>query len=112
LITVLLENGQVLDYRKQLAHSFCNYQKSDALPDIKYIKRLIERNEHFIDSNHPIKNQLIRSMGRTRDERTKYVYKIYNDVKLVIPYTWEGIKGYKPDKDEFYKSVIRSINKW
>ncbi|NCC82265.1 MAG: HNH endonuclease [Clostridia bacterium] len=95
-----------------LAHAFCNEQKSDALPSIKYINKLIERNEHFIASNHPIKNKLILTMGKTIKERKNYVYKVYNDVKVVIPYTWEGIRGYNPDTDEFYKSFIRSLKKW
>ncbi|NTW70684.1 MAG: HNH endonuclease [Eubacteriaceae bacterium] len=95
-----------------LAHGFCNEQKSDALPSEKYIKKLIERNEHFIASNHPIKNQLIKTMGQNVVTRRKFVQKVYEDVKLVIPYTWEGIKGYNPDTDEFYKSFVRSLKKW
>ena len=95
-----------------LAHAFCNEQKSDALPSRKYVEKLIQRNEHFIASNHPIKNELIRTMGKTANERRRFVVKVYDHVKLVIPYTWEGIKGYNPATDEFYKSFIRSLRKW
>lgn len=95
-----------------LAHAFCNEQKSDALPSRKYIYKLIERNEHFIASNHPIKNQLIKALGRTIIERKRYVERVYEDVKLVIPYTWEGIRGYNPDTDAFYKTFVRSLRKW
>lgn len=95
-----------------LAHAFCNEQKSDSLPSRKYITKLIERNEHFIASNHPIKQKIIRATGITAQERRNYINKVYDDVKQVIPYTWEGIRGYNPDTDEFYKSFIRSIIKW
>jgi hypothetical protein len=95
-----------------LAHAFCNEQKSDTLPSRKYIDKLIERNEHFIASNHPIKNQLIDNLGKTVLERQRTVYKVYEDIKVVIPWTWEGIKGYNPDTDLFYKSFIRSMKKW
>ena len=95
-----------------LAHAFCNEQKSDALPSRKYIYKLIERNEHFIASNHPIRNQLIQTMGKSFLERKRFVEKVYEDVKQVIPYTWEGIRGYNPETDAFYKSFIRSLRKW
>lgn len=65
--------------------------------------KLVERNEHFIASNHPIKNQLIKTMGKNLYERKRFVEKVYEDVRDVIPYTWEGIKGYNPETDAFYK---------
>jgi len=95
-----------------LAHEFCNQQKSDALPDRKYIDKLIMRNEHFIASNHPIKEKLIKAMGRTPKERKQFVEKVYSNARIVIPYTWEGIRGYNPETDEFYKSIVRSLRKW
>jgi 5-methylcytosine-specific restriction endonuclease McrA len=95
-----------------LAHAFCNEQKSDSLPSRKYINKLIERNEHFIASNHPIKQQIIRATGVNATARKRFIEKVYDDVKKVIPYTWEGIRGYNPETDEFYKSFIRSMRKW
>ncbi|WP_069648997.1 HNH endonuclease [Caloranaerobacter ferrireducens] len=94
-----------------LAHEFCNMQKSDALPNRIYIDKLILRNEHFIASNHPIKNKLIKMLGKTQKQRKAYIEKVYQDAKIVIPYTWEGIKGYNPSTDEFYKSIIRGLNR-
>ncbi len=95
-----------------LAHDFCNQQKSDSLPSKKYIEKLILRNEHFIASNHPIRGKLIAAMGNTAAQRRRFVESVYNDANIVIPYTWEGIRGYNPDTDEFYKSVIRGLSKW
>lgn len=94
-----------------LAHGFCNEQKSDALPNKYYIEKLIERNEHFIASNHPIKNKLIKQIGNSSKERRKTVYKVYDDAKFILgdKYTWEGIRGYNPRTDEFYKTFIRKV---
>lgn len=94
-----------------LAHEFCNLQKSDSLPDRKYIDKLITRNEYFIASNHPIRDKLIRALGKNMMARKAYIEHVYNDAKVIIPYTWEGIRGYNPETDEFYKTVIRSLRK-
>lgn len=67
------------------------------------------RNEHFIASNHPIKKRLIQQMGKTHIERNRFVWKTYEDAKTVIRYTWEGIKGYNPQTDPFYKTFVRSL---
>ncbi|WP_070120429.1 HNH endonuclease [Bacillus marinisedimentorum] len=94
-----------------LAHGFCNEQKSDALPDRPYVDKLILRNEHFIASNHPIKKKLIAQLGKTPKIRANYVYKVYQDAKQVLGFTWEGIRGYNPATDKFYRTFVRSISK-
>lgn len=36
--------------------------------------------------------------------------KVYEDVKIVLGgATWEGIRGYNPMTDTFYKTFIRSL---
>ena len=95
-----------------LAHEFCNQQKSDALPDRRYIEKLIVRNEHFIASNHPIREKLIKAMGKTQKTRRDFVEKVYSNARIVIPYTWEGIRGYNPETDEFYKSIIKGLRRF
>ena len=77
-----------------LAHDFCNVQKSDALPNRSYIEKLIQRNEYFIVSNHPIKNKLLQQLGFSPKERRGYVLKAYEDATVVIRCTWDGIRGY------------------
>jgi hypothetical protein len=94
-----------------LAHTFCNEQKSDSLPDKLYIDKLILRNEHFIASNHPIQKKLIEQLGKSPTVRRKFIHQVYEDARNVIGYTWEGIRGYNPQTDEFYKTFIRSISK-
>jgi len=102
----LVQHDQI--WNLVLAHGFCNNQKLDALPSKEYIIKLINRNEHFIKSNHPIKNKLIKQLGETFYERKKYIQKVYEDAKIAIGFTWEGIKGYNPETDEFYKTFIRN----
>lgn len=92
-----------------LAHDVCNLQKSDLLPPKYYIEKLIERNEYFIKSRHPITTELIKGLGNTREKRRNFVLRAYEDCKAVKGhrYTWDGIRGYNPLTDEFYKTIVR-----
>jgi hypothetical protein len=92
-----------------LAHTYCNTQKSDALPELNYLEKLIERNEHFIASNHPLKKRFIDQLGSTPEARSRAVQRIYQDAQTAIPYTWKGIRGYDP-RSEHYRSLIRQLN--
>lgn len=92
-----------------LAHAVCNQQKSDALPDRAYIDKLIVRNEHFIASNHPIKDELVRTLGPTPTARLRFMDATYDRIRSAIRVTWAGIPGYRPDIDPFYRSLIRSL---
>ncbi|MGI6631843.1 MAG: HNH endonuclease [Bacillota bacterium] len=94
-----------------LAHGFCNEQKSDALPDYYYIEKLIARNEALILSKHPLKKKLLAQLGRTPSIRRRHILKVYEDARIVLRYTWQGIRGYNPATDPFYKSFVRSISK-
>ncbi|WP_409304707.1 HNH endonuclease domain-containing protein [Peribacillus sp. SCS-155] len=91
-----------------LSHGFCNLQKSDNLPDKHYIVKLIERNEYFIKSNHPISNKLKAQLGNTPKQRRVTVDNIYEHAKLVLS-PWKGIHGYNPVSDPFYKTFIRNL---
>ena len=77
------------------------------MPAISYINKLIDRNEHFIKSNRPIKHKLISQLGSTEKDRKQYVLRIYDDAKKGLA-PWVGIKGYNADTDPFYRSFIRN----
>ena len=86
-----------------LAHRFCNLQKNDNLPDRRYLEKLIVRNEHFIVSNHPIKQKLIAALGATIEQRRDTVMRQYQDAKTVIGVGWGGVRGYHPESDPLLK---------
>lgn len=92
-----------------LAHSFCNEQKSDFLPPLSYVGKLIDRNEYLIHSNHPLKHELIKDIGVDSKTRKENILKIYEDAKTVIRYTWPGVRGYNPETDPFFKSFVRKF---
>lgn len=94
-----------------LAHGFCNEQKSDFLPSGIYIEKLIKRNEYFIESNHPIKQKLIEQLGNTPKKRSETILRIFDHAKLVLGVTWEGIKGYHPQTDPFYRTFVRYLHR-
>jgi len=86
-----------------LAHSFCNQNKSDNLPPKHFVENLIERNEFFISSSHPIKDTLIRQLGHTPKKRREKVYSEYDYATGKIGRIWEGSNRYDPRKDMFYR---------
>lgn len=94
-----------------LAHGFCNEQKSDYLPSVIYIEKLIKRNEFFIESNHPIKEKLISQLGNTPKKRRETILQIFEDAKIVLGVTWEGIRGYRPQTDPFYRTFVRNLHR-
>jgi 5-methylcytosine-specific restriction endonuclease McrA len=66
-----------------LACNHCNgaSEKSDNLPDSKYVKRLLTRNEFYIQSHHPLRETLILQTGTTKEERFGFVTSIYEHLK-------------------------------
>ncbi len=92
-----------------IAHKHCQEMKRDMLPEIEYIDKLIERNEHLVFSSYPIKRKLMNQLGSTPDSRKRHIYQTYGNAKKHIPHVWHGPKGYNPTMDEFYKSFVRSL---
>ncbi|MFP5111630.1 HNH endonuclease domain-containing protein [Bacillaceae bacterium C204] len=95
-------------YNLVLSHSFCNLHKSDNLPGIHYLEKLIERNEYLIKSNHPISSKIKIQLGKSQLDRRKNILKIYTDAETAL-YPWGGIKGYNPATDPFYRTFIRNF---
>jgi 5-methylcytosine-specific restriction endonuclease McrA len=91
-----------------LAHDVCNELKSDALPALHYIAKLVARNERFISSNHPIKDKLIAQLGPTPDARRRFTLRVYDDARRVLP-LWPGLPGYNPATDATADAVFRAI---
>ncbi len=92
-----------------LAHGFCNEQKSDALPGREFAEKLVARNERLVASNHPIRERVIADLGTTPEQRRRAIGRVYADAELAIPYTWDGVRGYHPATDPFYKAFVRGL---
>jgi len=92
-----------------LSHSICNLTKSDSLPGQAYIIKLINRNELLIKSNHPLSKGIIKELGKTSIERYKNTMRIYDEIKNLVKYTWNGIHGYKIEDDGFFRKYIRNM---
>jgi len=70
-----LESGANIDgvWNLVLAHHLINGQKSSKVPEIRYLERLYNRNEFFIDSKHPLAETIINQTGRSREERRRFL---------------------------------------
>lgn len=106
---------QVLQHDEEwnlvLSHSLCNSKKGDQLIGEHFIRKLIQRNENLIGSNHPWKNKIKASLGKTKAKRRSSLRNHYNNVKKVLgPNYWNGDSGYNPASDPFYKKLITVLN--
>ena len=90
-----LEQGANLDgiWNLVLADQRINRQKSDLVPDEKYLTRLYKRNETYIDSKHPLAETIINQTGSTKAKRISFLQKHYNISKGNSIHTW------RPDEE-------------
>lgn len=89
-----------------LAHNWCNERKSDNLPPKIFVENLIVRNEYLIRSDHPLKQQIMKDIGTTSQERRLNIERQYKFAQDKIKRVWEGNDKYDPSKDEFYKGWV------
>lgn len=90
-----------------LAHSDCNQNKSDNIPPKYYINNLIVRNEYLIQSDHPLKDTLIKDTGKTWHDREIFINSRYKYAKDRIHRFWNGNPKYIIKDDEFYRKMVR-----
>lgn len=94
-----------------LAHDMCNILKSDQLVPLHYIHKLYQRNENLVGSSHPWKNKIKTALGTTSNARKNALLKHYSRVQTVLgPHEWEGISGFDPEHDPFYRQLITELN--
>jgi hypothetical protein len=94
-----------------LSHSFCNEHKSDKLVGDHYMRKLIARNENIVGSNHPWKKKIMRTLGKTPDDRSSTLQQHYDTVRSVLgAHYWGGLPSYNPATDPFYKRMITVLN--
>ena len=71
-----------------LAEPSINREKSAKVPDIKFLKRLFNRNEFYINSKHPLAETIINQTGKTKDRRKAFLQKQYDLAKANSIVTW------------------------
>ena len=76
-----------------LADSSVNRQKSAKVPEKRFLNRLLNRNEFYISSKHPLAETIINQTGFTKDARKRFLEKHYN---LAIE---NSIQTWKPNTE-------------
>ena len=74
-----------------LACADCNGAagKGAKVPTLRLLERLNERNEYLIDSNHPLKETIIRQTGKDKAKREAFLQSVYNEAKFKLIHTWD-----------------------
>ncbi len=72
-----------------LADSSINRNKLAKVPKIKYLERLFNRNEFFIESKHPLSETIVNQTGKTQLERRKFLQHHYNLALQNSIHPWE-----------------------
>jgi hypothetical protein len=94
-----------------LSHSICNLNKNDSLIGKHYFEKLIARNENIMGSNHPWKKKIADTLGNTRIERMKNMWKHYENARIVLKNNfWESSPTYNRATDPFFKKLITKLN--
>ncbi|MCG5537849.1 HNH endonuclease [Halorhodospira sp. 9622] len=73
-----------------LACKDCNQKKHDSLPARSYMQQLATRNEWLIESNHPLKETVIKATGPTQKHRAKFLQRVYARAAEVTRGPWKA----------------------
>lgn len=76
-----------------LACQSCNRWESDGkagnMPVYKFIESLYKRNEYFIESAHPLKENIIRRTGKTPNQRKDFLQKRFDYACTIRKASWQ-----------------------
>lgn len=72
-----------------LADSQVNSHKSAKIPERKFLERLFNRNEFYIESKHPLAETIINQTGKTRQQRIHFLEKQYNLASELGIHKWQ-----------------------
>jgi hypothetical protein len=61
-----------------LAESKINLNKKAKIPERRFLNRLFNRNEFYIESKHPLAETIINQTGATRESRRRFLETQYN----------------------------------
>ncbi|MEO0036826.1 MAG: hypothetical protein RIQ59_37 [Bacteroidota bacterium] len=72
-----------------LTDSFMNKEKSAKVPEKRFLDRLYNRNEFYIESKHPLAETIINQTGKTKQERIRFLQKQYQLAYDASIQTWK-----------------------
>lgn len=73
-----------------LADSKVNSSKSNRLAQIRFLERLYQRNEYYIESNLPLAETIINQTGKTKAQRREFLIEQYQTaVNELIDHSWQ-----------------------
>ncbi|GAB3533075.1 hypothetical protein GCM10027443_17820 [Pontibacter brevis] len=72
-----------------LADKSVNRKKNATVPDVKYLHRLYNRNEFFIESKHPLSETIVNQTGDTPEKRRQFLQHHYNIALNHSIHTWK-----------------------
>jgi hypothetical protein len=61
-----------------LADSSINLDKGTKIPEKRFLERLFNRNEFYIESKHPLAETIVNQTGTTKEKRVKFLEAQYN----------------------------------
>jgi len=61
-----------------LSDSAINLDKKARIPEKRFLERLFNRNEFYIESKHPLAETIINQTGQTKDLRRRFLEENYN----------------------------------
>lgn len=66
-----------------------NSNKNARIPEIRFLERLYNRNEFYIESKHPLAETIINQTGHTKEMRRHFLEKNYNLALSLSIHKWE-----------------------
>ena len=77
-----------------LADKEVNINKRARVPELKYLFRLYNRNEFFIESKHPLAETIINQTGKTGEQRKRFLEKHYSIALAHSIHKWKPEEEY------------------
>lgn len=72
-----------------LADAEVNNDKRARIPERRFLERLFNRNEFYIESKHPLAETIINQTGATRQQRIQFLEKQYNLASELGIHKWQ-----------------------
>jgi hypothetical protein len=72
-----------------LTDSKVNLDKRARVPELRFLERLYNRNEFYIESKHPLAETIINQTGATREQRRRFLQKQYNIALSASIHSWK-----------------------